>query len=229
MTLPMRFGWLPYETLIQGRSQRDELASRKKKGINNPVYLSLQSEPNPLKLPSSFYQVMHSQSYQSGYYQRSLSQTSTTTTSSRGSQCSNEKKHTRKFSNPLSSKLFRARSKSPTPIEIPQTRNRQSLSSSLPRDIPLRAPDHSYFNQDHRSSSPIQMSPDASSLRSPKPDYSTKRASTPTRKNSDDYRRYSGTVNHCGRHSNDWLFGGFSVRETVRDGIEKLRHSDKES
>lgn len=67
------------------------------------------------------------------------------------------------------------------------------------------------------------MSRDSSSVRSPKPDASTKR------KNSGDYRRYSGAVNHYGRHSNDWLFGGFSVRETVREGIEKMRHSDKES
>lgn len=22
-------------------------------------------------------------------------------------------------------------------------------------------------------------------------------------------------MNHCGRHANDWLFGGFSVRESV--------------
>jgi hypothetical protein len=73
------------------------------------------------------------------------------------------------------------------------------------------------------------MSPHASSPQSPKQEYTTKRESNPTRRNSDDYRRYSGTVNHYGRHSNDWLFGGFSVRETVRDGFEKLRHHDKES
>ena len=40
----------------------------------------------------------------------------------------------------------------------------------------------------------------------------------------DDHKRYSGTISHCGRHSNEWLFNNFSVRETVRDGIEKLRH-----
>ncbi|OJD10839.1 hypothetical protein ACJ73_09680 [Blastomyces percursus] len=42
----------------------------------------------------------------------------------------------------------------------------------------------------------------------------------PKRKNSgggslSENRRLSGTVNHCGRHANDWLFGGFSVRESV--------------
>lgn len=73
------------------------------------------------------------------------------------------------------------------------------------------------------------MSPESTSPRSPQAEYIAKRASTPTRKNSDDYRRYSGTVNHCGRHSNDWLFGGFSVRETVASGLEKLRNNDKES
>jgi hypothetical protein len=71
------------------------------------------------------------------------------------------------------------------------------------------------------------MSSESTSPGSPKPEY-TKRASAPTRKNSDDYRRLSGTINHCGRHSNDWLFGGFSVRETVASGLGKLRHSDKE-
>jgi hypothetical protein len=70
-----------------------------------------------------------------------------------------------------------------------------------------------------------------SSPQSPKQDY-MKRAPTPTRSNSGDYKRYSGTVNHYGRHSNDWLFGGFSVRETVRGvrgSLDKLRNQDKES
>ncbi len=29
-------------------------------------------------------------------------------------------------------------------------------------------------------------------------------------------RKTSGTTSHCGRHSNEWLFGGISVRETVK-------------
>jgi hypothetical protein len=29
-------------------------------------------------------------------------------------------------------------------------------------------------------------------------------------------RKTSGTTSHCGRHSNDWLFGGVSLRETVK-------------
>lgn len=173
---------------------------------------------------------MHSQSYQSEYYpKRSLSQTSATTASSRDSQRSNEKKHSRHSSQPLTSKLFRSRSKSPTPIEIPMINLRQASSSmSQPRDIPRSTPGNSYFDQDYRSTSPVDMSPGSTPPRYPKSEYTAKRASTPTRKNSDDYRRYSGTINHCGRHSNDWLFGGFSVRETVASGLEKLRNSDKE-
>ncbi|KAJ5467811.1 hypothetical protein N7475_005563 [Penicillium sp. IBT 31633x] len=99
---------------------------------------------------------------------------------------------------------------------------------SQPRDIPRSNPETSYLpDQRYTSTSPIQMSPMASP-QSTKPDF-LKRASTPTRKNSGDYKRYSGTVNHYGRHSNDWLFGGFSVRETVRGSIDKLRNQDKES
>jgi len=174
---------------------------------------------------------MHSQSYQSGYYpKRSLSQTSATTTTSRGSQCSDEKKHSRHFSNPLSSTLLRLRSKSPTPVEIPLTHLRQASSSmSQPRDIHRSTPGTSYFDLGHHATSPIDMSSESTSPCSPKSEYATKRASTPTRKNSDDYRRYSGTINHYGRHSNDWLFGGFSVRETVASGLDKLRNNDKES
>ncbi|OOQ90102.1 hypothetical protein PEBR_05124 [Penicillium brasilianum] len=173
---------------------------------------------------------MHSQSYNSDTHpKRSLSQASTTTSSSCSTQRSDEKTRSRGFSNPLASKLFRPKSNSPTLIDIPKTHKRQtSASVSHSRDIPRSAPGHSYFDPYHRSHSPDQMSSHASPPQSPK-EYTTKRASTPTRKNSDDYRRYSGTVNHYGRHSNDWLFGGFSVRETVRDGFEKLRHHDKES
>ncbi|KAJ6108160.1 hypothetical protein N7523_009483 [Penicillium sp. IBT 18751x] len=171
---------------------------------------------------------MHAQSYQSGYYpKRSSSQTSSTSTSSQGSQHSNEKRHTRHSSNPLTSKLFRTKSRAPNPIEIPMTDLRQHSSSmSQPCDIPRRTP--GYFDQHYRSNSSVDMSPESTPPRSPKMEYTSKRASISTRKASDDYRRLSGTINHCGRHSNDWLFGGFSVRETVANGLEKLRHNDKE-
>ncbi|KAJ5633719.1 hypothetical protein N7528_001561 [Penicillium herquei] len=167
---------------------------------------------------------MRSQSHQgSNYPRRSLSQTSATTTSSRSTVLSDEKKR-RRISNPLSSKLFRSGSKSVTPIEIPKTRQ-----STDTHDIPRSNPDDSYFDHRDGSISPVRMSPEPSSPRSPKPDFEKPAPPSHTRKNSDDYRRYSGTVNHYGRHSNDWLFGGFSVRDTVRDGIEKLRHNDKDS
>ncbi|KAJ5623742.1 hypothetical protein N7510_000051 [Penicillium lagena] len=164
---------------------------------------------------------MHSRS-SSQHPKRSLSLTSSNSTSTRDSQPLYEKPK----SNFLSSKRFHPRSKSPTPVNIPDTSSRQSMASQ-PRDIPRSAPKMSYFDDDHHSTSPVQMSPDNSSPRSPKEDFGTKCAPTSTRKTSDDYRRYSGTVNHCGRHSNDWLFGGFSVRDTVRDSFEKLRHHDE--
>ncbi|KAJ5168409.1 uncharacterized protein N7482_004003 [Penicillium canariense] len=171
---------------------------------------------------------MHSQSDRDSYPNRSLSQTSATTCSSRSTQSSDEKKYSRKLSNPLASKLFRPRNKSPSPIDIPKSHCPSSASDSHPRDISRSAPGPSYFGQLRRSHSPDQMSPMATSPQSPKQEYPSKRASTPTGKNSDNYRRYSGTINHYGRHSNDWLFGGFSVRETVRDGIDKLRSNDND-
>ncbi|PYI34272.1 hypothetical protein BP00DRAFT_454840 [Aspergillus indologenus CBS 114.80] len=53
----------------------------------------------------------------------------------------------------------------------------------------------------------------------------TSSSSAYSRKSTEDYRRYSGTVNHCGRHSNDWLFGGFSLRDTVRGETTTSRSS----
>ncbi|OQD82832.1 hypothetical protein PENANT_c019G05380 [Penicillium antarcticum] len=136
-----------------------------------------------------------------------------------------EDQHSKKQDKPsLSSKIFR--SKSPAPIDIPKRRYRQDSNISQPRDIPRSNPDCSYFpNHRYHSTSPTEMFPTISSPRSPKPDCTTKQDFS-SRK---DYRRYSGTVNHYGRHSNDWLFGGFSVRETVREGIEKLRSSEKDT
>jgi hypothetical protein len=72
------------------------------------------------------------------------------------------------------------------------------------------------------------MSPTSSSA---KEAHSTKRRldSYHSRKSSDDYRRLNGTVSHKGRHSNDWLFGGFSLRDTVRGGVDRLRQRDERS
>ncbi|KAJ5835443.1 hypothetical protein N7447_001469 [Penicillium robsamsonii] len=149
------------------------------------------------------------------YPKRSLSQTSATSSSSQFSQ----EKHS-KLSNPLS-KLFRPN----TPVSIDIPKNQDTMSQ--PRDIPQRSKTSYFPDQGYTATSPTQMS-SMGSPQSPKVDC-PKRASTPTRKNSDDYKRYSGTVNHYGRHSNDWLFGGFSVRETVRDSLDKFRSQDKES
>ncbi|OJJ01730.1 hypothetical protein ASPVEDRAFT_150526 [Aspergillus versicolor CBS 583.65] len=59
-----------------------------------------------------------------------------------------------------------------------------------------------------RTHSPVQMSRSGSS------------GSTNSYRSTDDRRRYDNTVYHYGRHSNYWLFGGFSVRDTVRDGVD---------
>ncbi|KAJ5679260.1 hypothetical protein N7462_007504 [Penicillium macrosclerotiorum] len=179
---------------------------------------------------------MLSRSYHEDTYpKRSLSQTSTTTSSSRSTQRSDEKKHHCKSSSLLTSKTFRSgSSNSPISIDTPQIQARQrAVTVSHARDIPRSVPQHSYFDQPQQSTSPVEMSPTPSSPSSPRSlkqeDFPIKRVSAPTRKNSDDYRRYSGTINHFGRHSNDWLFGGFSVRDTVRDSFEKFRHHDKGS
>ncbi|KAL1995903.1 hypothetical protein VTN49DRAFT_769 [Thermomyces lanuginosus] len=46
-------------------------------------------------------------------------------------------------------------------------------------------------------------------------------------KSNNDYKRYNGTLNHYGRHANSWLFNDFSIREAVREGLERLRSNDK--
>jgi hypothetical protein len=185
-----------------------------------------QGDINNTSIPLNFQVVLLSvldpQMHPSNYPKRSLSQASTTSTSSRTSQHS-QKKQDKSFS--LSSKIFR--SKSPAPIDIPKSRSFQDSNISQAQDIPRSNPEPSYFpDHQYHSTSPREMSPTISSPQSPKPDFATKQGATSVRK---DYRRYTGTVNHYGRHSNDWLFGGFSVRETVREGIEKLRGSDKDS
>ena len=63
--------------------------------------------------------------------------------------------------------------------------------------------------------SPVQMSRSGSS------------GSNNSHRSTDDRRRYDNTVYHYGRHSNYWLFGGFSVRDTVRDGVDWVRQQKK--
>ena len=36
--------------------------------------------------------------------------------------------------------------------------------------------------------------------------------------------RSYGTLSDCGRHSNDWLFNGFSFRDTARGALGHLTH-----
>ncbi|KAL4936711.1 hypothetical protein BDV06DRAFT_88393 [Aspergillus oleicola] len=63
-----------------------------------------------------------------------------------------------------------------------------------------------------RTESPVQMS---------------RSGSNNSRKSTESRRRYDNTVYHYGRHSNYWLFGGFSVRDTVRDGVDWIRQQKK--
>lgn len=81
--------------------------------------------------------------------------------------------------------------------------------------------------------SPAEMSPTSSHPQRPSMghrDASSSTIDSSERSRSDSYKRYSGTINHYGRHSNDWLFNGFSVRDTLRDGIEKLKgHNERDS
>ncbi|PLB55885.1 hypothetical protein P170DRAFT_433358 [Aspergillus steynii IBT 23096] len=152
-----------------------------------------------------------------------------TTTSTTSSSSPPPKKH--KLSLSASGKFFpsrsvsrsRARSDSPTPtdlpLDVPRSRTRHRAETL---DIPRSHPSTEYSAR--RSTSPRPMSP----AQSQDPSVTAQKRVSGSytyspRRSGDDYRRYSGTVNHYGRHSNDWLFGGFSLRDTVRDGVEKLR------
>lgn len=136
-------------------------------------------------------------------------------------------RHTRYFS--LSSletsskrKLFRSRSRSPAAM-APNDSKHNRRAESPPSTIDSLNP--------RRTNSQGAMSLTVESPTDPTRPALGKRVSdsTSSRKASNDHKRYSGTINHYGRHSNDWLFGGFSVRDTLRDGIDKLRnHDDKE-
>ncbi|GFF49020.1 hypothetical protein IFM62136_01166 [Aspergillus lentulus] len=165
---------------------------------------------------------------------RPLSHT-TTVSSSSSSQSDNATEALRQSSHRLSfpsgARLFRPRSKSPAAIgtELPINRARRSTSDSYGEAIPRSVPT-SCDNIPRQSTSPTAMSPieptSPTSAGLQKRDSAS--YSSQSRKSGEDYRRYSGTVNHYGRHSNDWLFGGFSLRDTVREGVDRLRHG-KES
>ncbi|EAL93689.2 hypothetical protein KXW98_008836 [Aspergillus fumigatus] len=165
---------------------------------------------------------------------RSISHT-TTVSSSDSSQSGNatDSPHqsSHRLSFPSGARLFRSRSKSRATIgaELPVNRTRRSTSDSYGGTIPRSIPT-STDNIPRRSTSPTAMSPIEPTNPS-SPGLQKRHSgsySSQSRKSGDDYRRYSGTVNHYGRHSNDWLFGGFSLRDTVREGVDRLRHG-KES
>lgn len=142
---------------------------------------------------------------------------STITSNSSQSQSSRGSKSSQKQSLPSTTERIRSRSSSPFP-DIPID---CLLHSS--RDTSSRT-----MHTSRRTESPVHMSP-RSSISPDRSVYRKKQThARHSRRSSDDYRRYNGTVNHYGRHSNDWLFGGFSLRDTVRDGVDRLRHHGKE-
>lgn len=128
--------------------------------------------------------------------------------------------NTTKSSHRLSAKLLR--SKSPIPIDIPDRREPNTsdpLHQTMSRSYPSAS---TSADMPRRSASPVRSPQSPTSPRHSRNQRDSR--SHHSRRSSDDYRRYRGTVNHYGRHSNDWLFGGFSLRDTVRDGVERLRH-----
>lgn len=155
-------------------------------------------------------------SQQKNNTQRGLSLSYTTSiTSTNSSQgrsfkgsLSSEKHHS--LSLPFNTKHSHSRPKSPTPSDL-------STGTTLNN---YRHP----AEMTQRSASPVQMSPRSSISSLGRSDSYSRKNAHHSRKISDDYRRYNGTVNHYGRHSNDWLFGGFSLRDTVRGGVERLRN-----
>ncbi|RDW76755.1 uncharacterized protein DSM5745_06747 [Aspergillus mulundensis] len=84
-----------------------------------------------------------------------------------------------------------------------------SIDTSVPRDSFSSTED-----SPRRTRGPMQTTP-------------TRTSSNKSRASSDSRRRYDNTVYHYGRHSNYWLFGGFSVRDTVRDGVDWIRQQKK--
>ncbi|KAH8427340.1 uncharacterized protein LDX57_005053 [Aspergillus melleus] len=169
-------------------------------------------------------------------YTSTSTTTNTTTTNVTSSSSSSPPPKGHKLSLSASGKFFpsrsfsrsRARSESPTPtdpsLDVPRSRTRHRAETL---DIPRSHPSTEYSSRP--STSPRPMSPSVSQDPSVTAQKRVSGSYTYSpRRSGDDYRRYSGTVNHYGRHSNDWLFGGFSLRDTVRDGVEKLRgFSDK--
>lgn len=87
--------------------------------------------------------------------------------------------------------------------QMPRTRSR----SPNPTAIDTKCANMKGENQSPMERKPSSPSP--TTAQHPKP---------PVKRNS------TGTFSDCGRHSNDWLFNGFSVKETAR-GLLKRRDS----
>lgn len=114
----------------------------------------------------------------------------------------------------------RQRRRSPSPLSPDLATGPQSASPASP--LSPSSVDRIYSPSDMSpTSSPYPQRPGIGHARFS--DATTSTMESPDRVRSDSYKRYSGTINHYGRHSNDWLFGGFSVRDTLKDGIEKLK------
>src|SRR2546421_355504 len=96
----------------------------------------------------------------------------------------------------------RSRSRSKSPSCLP------SLSTSSPQTTPITTRPMPMPSGPKRVTSDSAVSP---TLSSP----TTKTHPSKKPKNS------PASTSHCGRHSNDWLFGGFSVTETVKGFIHK--------
>ncbi|KAG5302537.1 hypothetical protein I7I50_03119 [Histoplasma capsulatum G186AR] len=126
-------------------------------------------------------------------------------------------------------RLFRYRSKSPcpSPIDTSSATTTETNNSDTPSSTTTTT---STTHSGQRTTSPAPFVASPTTITTTTPTTPTqshvmrKRHSNPLghpkRKSSggsslSDNRRLSGTVNHCGRHANDWLFGGFSVRESV--------------
>lgn len=163
----------------------------------------------------------------------------TSTSSSRGpahspSVHSGERSHRRAVSHSSSifssgKRFFRSRSSSPAPMQV---QTGATSSTAAYRDTRNHSRSRA-ASAEHpqRTTSPVPMSPGSrpQSPASPFRSGFAKHGRHPSRVSSngseDDWKRYNGTVNHLGRHGNDWLFGGFSVRDTIR-GF--LHHENKE-
>ncbi|KAK2733424.1 hypothetical protein FQN57_002120 [Myotisia sp. PD_48] len=118
----------------------------------------------------------------------------------------------------------RVRSKSPHPIDTVTGQHHQHY-----HQYEQASPDGNQNQNFHMSpqttSSPSPMYSDGTmSPTSPtEPSKKKRHSSSSTSRKSSDHKRRSSTLSHYGRHGNDWLFGGYSVR----DHVSKLWKDDQ--